>query len=71
MFEINSLTPQPIQTKFGVATIRNRAENIGYIRIHTSLKMHNNGIVRLCYVFLLTQQYKHIYIRYYGSEALE
>jgi hypothetical protein len=33
MFEINSLTPQPIQTKFGVAIIRNPAENIGYIRI--------------------------------------
>jgi hypothetical protein len=31
--------------------------------------MHNNGIVRHCYVFLLTQQYKQI--RYYGSEALE
>jgi hypothetical protein len=33
MFEINSLNPQPIQIKFGVATIRNPAENIGYIRI--------------------------------------
>jgi hypothetical protein len=31
--------------------------------------MHNNGIVRHCYVFLLTQQFKQI--RYYGSEALE
>jgi hypothetical protein len=69
MFEINSLTPQPIQTKFGVATIQNPAENIGYIRIHTSLKMNNNDTVRHCYVFLLTQQYKQI--RYYGSEALE
>jgi hypothetical protein len=48
MFEINSLTPQPIQTKFGVATIQNPAENIGYIRIRTSLKMHNNVIVRHC-----------------------
>jgi hypothetical protein len=35
---MNSLTPQPIQTKFGVETIRNPAGNIGYIRIHTSLK---------------------------------
>jgi hypothetical protein len=33
MFEINSLTPQSIQTKFGVATIQNPAENIGYIGI--------------------------------------
>jgi hypothetical protein len=38
MYKINSLTPKPIQTKFGVATIRNPAENIGYIRIRTSLK---------------------------------
>jgi hypothetical protein len=30
--------------------------------------MHNSGIVRHCYVFLLTQQYKQI--RYYGLEAL-
>jgi hypothetical protein len=33
MFEINSLTPQPIPTKFCVATIQNPARNIGYIRI--------------------------------------
>jgi hypothetical protein len=33
MFKINSLTPQPIPTKFDVATIQNPARNIGYIRI--------------------------------------
>jgi hypothetical protein len=38
MFNINSLTPYLIQTKFGVATIQNPARNIGYIRIHISLK---------------------------------
>jgi hypothetical protein len=38
MFKINSLTPLPIPTKFGVATIQNPATNIGYIRIHISLK---------------------------------
>jgi hypothetical protein len=35
-----------MQTKFGVATIQNPAGNTGYIRIHTSFKMHNNLIVR-------------------------
>jgi hypothetical protein len=30
--------------------------------------MHNNGIVRHCYVFLLTQQFKQI--RFYGTETL-
>jgi hypothetical protein len=30
MFKINSLTPKPIPTKFGVATIQNPATNIGY-----------------------------------------
>jgi hypothetical protein len=34
MFKINSLTPQPITTKFGVVTIHNQTKNIGYKRIY-------------------------------------
>jgi hypothetical protein len=69
MFEINSLTPQPIQTKFCVATIQNTAENIGYIRIHTFIKMHNNGIVSHCYVYIPLTDSNQILCGYYSEYA--
>jgi hypothetical protein len=50
MFKINSLTPQPIPTKFGVATIQNPATNISLEFFHFILNPEQRRVFQLVYV---------------------
>jgi hypothetical protein len=47
MFKINSLTPQPISTKFGVATIQNPATNISLEFFHFILNPEQRRVFQL------------------------
>jgi hypothetical protein len=47
MFKINSLTPQPIPTKFCVATIQNPATNISLEFFHFILNPEQRRVFQL------------------------